>query len=234
MVEPLPAAVFAALKTFGTAAICNAIESAKLRLRNEGYMDRTISARIASPHPMVGYAVTLQMRTDMPPASGTAYTDSSAWWDILSGPPFPKIVVIDDVGHTRGVGAVAGETHMRIFKALGACGLVTNGAVRDLTGLGALDLPVYAASVVPSHGYAHIVAVGGSVTVGGLAIACGDLLHGDADGIVQIPLAAAADLPRLAAVQIAAETEILALCRGPGFSAARLRAALAAQASSET
>ncbi|MHB1207562.1 MAG: RraA family protein [Rhodospirillaceae bacterium] len=231
MAEPLPPDIFDALKAFSTAAICNAIEGAKLRLRNEGYMNQTIVPRVSPRQPMLGYALTLQMRTDMPPASGAAYTDSSAWWDILSGPPFPKIVVIEDVGHTRGVGAVTGETHLRIFKALGACGLVTNGAVRDLGGLRALGLPVYSTGVVASHGYAHVVGVGNPVTVGGLGVETGDLLHGDVDGIVKIPLAVAADLPRLASALIAAENDIFALCREPGFSVARLRAALAAQAS---
>jgi len=175
---------------------------------------------------MVGYALTVQMRADAPPVSGLGYLDRSDWWDAFDAAPYPKIIVIEDTSDRVGIGSVAGATHVQIFKALGATGLITNGAVRDLRALRGLALPVYSHSVVPSHAYAHITGWGAPVSIGGLTIKSGDLLHGDEDGIVSVPLHLAPELPAIAEQLAANERKIAAICRDEQVSPARLRAAL--------
>ena len=54
-----------------------------------------------------------------------------------------------------------------------------------------LRFPCWASSVVVSHGYFHFPDFNVPVTVGGLQIKAGDLLHADANGIVNIPRAIA-------------------------------------------
>ena len=51
----------------------------------------------------------------------------------------------------------------------------------------------------------------------------GDLVHGDANGVVKIPLEIAADLPRAAAEVVAREQEMIDFVRGADFSLAGLR-----------
>lgn len=216
----------AALQNLSTAALCNAIEQATVRLRNEGYVGEPIRLRTSPSAPMLGRAITLHMRTDTPPVSGLSYLDRTDWWEAFSAISGPKVVVIEDTGSTIGVGAVAGETHLQIFKALGAVGLVTNGAVRDLLGLETLGLPVFSNGVVPSHGYAHIVTCGAPASIGGLTIQPGDLLHGDKDGIVSIPPELVEELPRIAAALQRDEDKIVSICQSARFTPAQLKAAL--------
>jgi regulator of RNase E activity RraA len=226
MTRPLSPAAFAALQNLSTATVCNAIEQTALRLRNEGYVGEPIRLRTPLEKPMVGYAITLHMRTDAPPVSGSSYLDRTDWWEAFSTSSQPKIVVIEDTGGAVGVGSVAGETHLQIFRALGAVGLVTNGAVRDLRGLDRLGVPVFSKSVVPSHGYAHIVTCGAPASIGGLTIQPGDLLHGDEDGVTTIPLEIAEELPAIAAKLQADERKIVAICQGSRLTPAQLKIAL--------
>jgi regulator of RNase E activity RraA len=218
---------FLALARSSTAAVCNAVEAYKVRLRNEGYIDSSIRFRTGPTRPMLGYALTLEMRTDLPPTSGSTYLDRTDWWEKLAAGPHPKVVVIADVGATRGVGSVTGEVHAAVFQALGAVGIVTDGALRDLQALENLDMHIYGASTSPSHGYAHIVSVGQPVTIGGLKIETGDLLHGDQDGIVNVPLSIAASLPDKIEQMRAQEGDVLRLCRSSTFSVNGLRKLLA-------
>lgn len=225
---PLAPEVFGPLSRFRTSTICNAIERHRTRLRNEGYMDASLMARTWFSRPMLGYALTIQMRTDAPPVSGEAHMDRTDWWTLLEQGPHPKVIVIADIGERRAVGAVAGETHAAVYKALGAVGLVTDGAIRDVDGIARLGLHTYAGTVVPSHGYAHVVSVGEPVTVAGLRVETGDLLHGDESGIVKIPSTIAHELVASAEVTERTRRQLVHACLAPGFTAASLRAAVRA------
>ena len=199
------------LRRFSTPEICNAIEQFRVRMRNEGYVGNAIPRR-TSGSPIIGYAFPVRMRTASPPVRGVRYMDSTAWWNMLTAAPKPSVIVIEDMDEKPGTGSVAGEIHGAIFMALGAKGLITNGAVRDCDALAGMGLHVYASSVTPSHGYAHVVDVGESVTIAGLSIAPGDLIHGDAHGFVKIPHEVAAELPRAAEQLIQRERAIIELC----------------------
>ena len=78
----------------------------------------------------------------------------------------------------------------------GAVGLVCDGAVRDVAGLAALPaLAVYARAVNPlGPTTARTGEVNGGIMIGGIAIAPGDLIIGDDDGLVALPPAL---LPKL-------------------------------------
>jgi regulator of RNase E activity RraA len=75
----------------------------------------------------------------------------------------------------------------------------------------------------------HIVEFGQPVAIGGLSIASGELLHGDLHGVQSVPLSIAAQLPAAASAIHAREQALIALCRAPDFTLAKLRAFIAAQ-----
>ena len=76
--------------------------------------------------------------------------------------------------------------------------------------------PGSAASIVPSHAYVHVVDFGIEVTVAGMTVRCGDLIHADRHGAVVVP-AAAIDAMRTALEELAArEARIIAAARGGG------------------
>src|SRR4051812_44117001 len=76
----------------------------------------------------------------------------------------------------------------------GAAGLVTDGAVRDLARMDAMGFPVFARHLSPydSMNRQKVVAFDVSVEIDGVAIAPGDVIIADRDGVAVVPHAAAA------------------------------------------
>ena len=73
----------------------------------------------------------------------------------------------------------------------GAAGLVTDGTVRDAAGIRAAQIPVFAAGTSPTTNLAlhHAVDIQVPIGCGGVAVYPGDVLVGDANGVVCIPAA---------------------------------------------
>ncbi len=216
--------VLTQLRGFSTCAVANAIETFGVRLRNAGFVDASIRCCFDEMPPLVGYAVTARIRTSLPPMVGHQYIDRTDWWaNILQGRA-PRIVVIDDVDDPPGMGALIGNVHGNILRALDCAGVVTNGAVRDAADLRAIGLQCFARQLAVSHAYAHIFEFGAPVTVGGLEIRPGDLLHGDRHGLLKVPLDIAAAIPGVAKDMLARDERIIALCQSKEFSPDNLRA----------
>jgi 4-hydroxy-4-methyl-2-oxoglutarate aldolase len=74
-------------------------------------------------------------------------------------------------------------------RARGAAGCVTDGFVRDIMEIRAIQLPVFAGGIAPldSKGRGIIQAVDVPVLCGGVRVEPGDLVFGDADGVVVVP-----------------------------------------------
>jgi regulator of RNase E activity RraA len=212
-----------ALRRYDTCTVANAIESFKVRLRNEGYTDGSIRLLTPRAEAMTGHAVTMRLRSSNPPAEGYLYNDRTDLWSYIQTIPAPRVVVIEDVDDKADAGAFIGATHAGILMSLGCVGVVTNGAARDLPAIGELPFHLFAGAVVPSHGYAHVFDFGKPVTVAGLTVSPGDLLHGDMHGVVSIPKDVAARIPVAAEAVMARERRILELCRSKDFTTEKLR-----------
>jgi 4-hydroxy-4-methyl-2-oxoglutarate aldolase len=211
-----------ALRGFSTCAIANAIETFETRLRNEGFSGRGIRAMFSQQKPVIGYAVTVKVRSSSPPPEGHIYFEHTEWWNQILKCPAPRIVVIEDVDTQVGLGALVGEVHANILKALGCVGVITNGAVRDLPALETLGFAAFAGGVSVSHAYAHLVEIGAPVEIAGLKIESGDLLLADCHGAISIPTQIAGELPAVGSRMIAREQELKALCK-PGVNVEDLR-----------
>ncbi len=84
--------------------------------------------------------------------------------------------------------AVLGDHVAAMAKNKGVVAFVTDGLVRDVDGLIEVGFPVYAAGVSPNSPYkSGPCEVGTAVTLGGVAVASGDLMVGDRDGVVVVP-----------------------------------------------
>ncbi|MER3486234.1 MAG: hypothetical protein C4345_09950, partial [Chloroflexota bacterium] len=84
-------------------------------------------------------------------------------------------------------GAYAGEVMATLAQRLGAVGMVTDGGFRDIAEVHALGMHYFASYVVVSHGNFAIVDVGVPIEMDGQRVETGDILHGDANGIVIVP-----------------------------------------------
>jgi len=214
------------LRRLDGCTVANAIERFHQRLRNEGFADNSI--RCLFPHlpPMLGYAATVKIRGSAPPIAAGVYAERTDWWDYVASLPAPRVVVVQDMASTPGLGSLLGVVHVNILRALGCAGAVTNGAVRGLPAAEKLGFHLFAGSVSVSHAYMHIIEFGTPVEVGGLQVQSGDLLHGDLHGMQSIPLELAGKIPAVAAEIIAGDQELIRLCQSKDFSLEKLRSAL--------
>ena len=209
----------AALGRFDTPTVCNAIELFEVRPRNTGFMNSSIKASFPRMPPMVGYAVTSTFRSMSPPRAGDVYASMSQQIEAYSQLPGPPVMVYQDLDDPV-VSATFGEVMCSVYKAFGAQGLITSGAGRDLEQVEAIGFPAFTSGAICAHGYCHTLAVNIPVTVGGICIYPGDLLHGDLNGVTTIPHEIASEIPEACAGLAAAEKIILDYVRGPNITPA--------------
>ncbi len=73
------------------------------------------------------------------------------------------------------------------FQRLGAVGALTDGNVRDLVGIKAMGFNLFAHGLVASRGLLQLMEVNVPVTLSGVPIVPGTLIHGDYNGVITIP-----------------------------------------------
>jgi regulator of RNase E activity RraA len=210
----ITAATLASLANYDTPTICNVIELFDVRPRNNGYMDARIRAAFPEMPPMVGFAATATFRSASP-ATAAVYEALEAQVRQMESLPGPAVVVFQDIDDPP-VGATFGEVMCSTYQAFGSVGLVTSGGGRDLAQVRALNYPVFTGSTICSHAYCQIADVGSTVRVGGLAVSAGDLLHGDCNGVTNIPLEIAVEVADVAAEFVVAESQVLDYVKASG------------------
>ncbi len=210
-------------------AVANAIERFRVQLRNEGFAEGGLVCRYPYMLPVLGYTMTLKVRTAAPPSKGRTFFENTEWWDALLAVPPPRVLVIQDMDRYPGAGALVGDMHACILRRLDCIAVVTNGAVRDVKRIEGFDLQLFSGSLSVSHAYSHIVQVGGMVQMGGLEISPGELIHGDCHGLVRIPRELASRIPATASALRKKEEEIINYCHSADFSVEGLRNLLAEQ-----
>jgi 4-hydroxy-4-methyl-2-oxoglutarate aldolase len=208
----LDPSVLEALRRYDSPTLSNAIELFDVRPRDEGYMSHAVRCIFPDLGVMVGYAATATMR-----ARGNAPNDSGPLWAHVREVPGPRVVVVQDLDDPPAHGAMWGEVMATTATALGCLGTVTDGCVRDLDEARAAGFRFFAPAVGVSHGYVRVESVGEPVTVGGLTVGPGDLLHADQHGVLLIPTEIAAELPAAADRVVAAEQEFIGWVRSPEF-----------------
>jgi 4-hydroxy-4-methyl-2-oxoglutarate aldolase len=204
------------LKTVDTPTLSNAIELLNLRPHNEGFTP--LSVRCLSPElgRMVGYAVTAHVET-----MTEAPTDWSLFmqlFEAVAQSPKPVVVAFQEVGPHRDYAAHCGEVMATVLTRLGAVGLVTDCAVRDIAEVRAMKFQNFARGLVASHAYFRIVRIGIPIQVEGLAIRPRDLLHGDENGLMVIPGEGLTKLPDAVNQVRSREGNLMQFVRGPEFS----------------
>ena len=215
MVATLSFEQISALCRIDSPTISNAIERFKVRPRVSGYVGFDIRCIFPELPPTVGYAVTCTVDSTTEGRQGIGF---QRLYELLTNAPKPAIVVMQDVGPDRLHSCHAGEIMSTTMKRLGAVGILTDGGLRDVREVRVLGgFQYFCAGLVVSHGNPICVSVGDDVTISGMRVSMGDLLHGDVNGVVHIPDECAGQVAEAAYRVWAEEGETLRRIASPEF-----------------
>ena len=216
------------LKAFDTPTICNALELIAPERRAEGFTRRPFVCAFPALPPILGFARTavIRARERSEAAPEVLRQRRLDYYRYVAQGEEPRIVVIEDRDPEPGFGAFWGEVNTAVHKGLGLQGCITSGSIRDLDMI-ATDFQLLAGSVAPSHAWVLVEEFGGDVTVHGMTVRHGDLIHADRHGAVVIPLDAVERLALAIDLCTRREAPVIAAARQPGFTVEKLQAAMA-------
>lgn len=199
--------------------VYDAVEKFNLRARTAGYTNSTVKAITPELGAVCGYARTGKITGSLPPCEGDNTLPMETVYRYVDGMPKPGIMVVEDIDALPKLACAWGDYSASVFGALGCVGCVTNGCVRDVDEVRALGFHMFAASKIVGHAYNRYVSINTPVTIGGLVIHPGDLIHADQHGVGIIP----AEIPLdelLAKVDecLASEGKVISYCQKPEFT----------------
>jgi len=175
--------------------------SAQLRKRG---LDNVSIDGVRPLHPgakLVGTARTLRFipnREDLFASHGGGYNAQKRAFDAVES---GEVIVIEARGEA-GSGTLGDILAIRAH-ARGAAGIVTDGGVRDLDAVSAVGIPVYTVGAHPAVLGRRHVPWDADLTIacGGATVQPGDVIVGDADGVIVIPPALAEEVADAALAQ---------------------------------
>lgn len=144
--------------------------------------------------------------------AGTAFTvqagagDNSTIHRALYAAPPSAVLVVDAEAHLGR--AVWGYVLTKAALARRLAGVVIDGAVRDIDEIRDLGFPTYARGVCPAGPHKGFEGrIGGVVQCGGITVAAGDVVVGDADGVAIVPAERATEVFTRTRAKMADEAE---------------------------
>lgn len=176
------------LRGADTPTVCNAIEVVQGKRGFAQFTHGTMISTAPGEPAVVGYAVTARIAAVRPSSEPVDVIRARrmAYYRAMHDAPKPSVAVVEDVDFPDCIGAYWGEINTTVHKGFGMSGALTNGVVRDLGDLPA-GFPVVAGSIGPSHGFVHVISLGEPVSIFGLEVRQGDLVHADRHGALVIP-----------------------------------------------
>lgn len=140
--------------------------------------------------PLVGFAVTVKIRPgDKEVASKMASGRQKFREHVATLPPhLPKIIVVQDEDKPYIFGSLWGEVNATFFRSVGAVGCLVDGGVRDLDEMTAVGFHAMSRGVCIGHSFGGIpVAWDVPVSVFGVTVRPGQLVHADKHGFLAVP-----------------------------------------------
>ena len=184
-----------ALKQFDTPSITNVVATYPqhplcLGLYNpwteNWYTDETIKCMYPELGPTVGYAVTCTYGLPDPSYNNLTFMDVL---DAIEASSQPTILVFEqkyppDILAKSGL---AGGNMTLAMKAVGCVGAISNGPSRDLDEIRPMKFQYMLSGTTAGHGAQGIQAINVPVSVGGMDIAPGEIIHMDENGACKFP-----------------------------------------------
>jgi len=151
------------------------------------YTDTSIRCIYPELGPTIGYAVTCVYGLPDPNYGGRlSFMDVV---DALDASPKPTILILQqkwppEIFNKAGL---AGEIMTTSMQAVGCVGLLSNGPSRDIDAIRPNKFQLLLSGVTAGHGEMAVQAVNVPVSVGGMDVAPGEIIHMDENGAVKFP-----------------------------------------------
>ena len=190
--EPLPAGALDMLRQVSTATV--ATQLYKRGIRQPQLLGVRPMSQVADG--FVAEAFTMRFipaREDVN-APDPYHSGNTLQWEAIESVPPGHAIVVDSRGDTRA--ASGGDMLMTRAWKRGAAAFVTDGGLRDGPGLAQLPFPTYASSITITTRAAwhHVADLQVPIGCAGVPVYPGDIVVGDADGVVVVPRHLAAEI----------------------------------------
>jgi len=161
--------------------------------RSSWYTDQSVRCIYPELGRLVGYAVTVVYGLPDPNFNRLSMKDLVA---ALAKSKRPSIIVIkqDFPPEILPKVGLCGGNMTTMFKTCGAVGVVTNGPSRDIDEIRPMKFQYVMSGVTPGHGDMAIHAVNVPVSVAGMDVAPGEIIHMDENGACKFPADRLADV----------------------------------------
>ncbi|MBN1399791.1 MAG: RraA family protein [Anaerolineae bacterium] len=190
-----PQEMMEALKEFDTPSITNVVATYPtnplcLGLYNpwteNWYTDQTVRCMYPEMGPIVGYAVTAVYSLPDPNYARLSFMDVI---EALDASPKPTIFVFQqkfppELANKVGL---SGGNMTTAMKAVGCIGAISNGPSRDIDEIRPMKFQYMLSGITPGHGAMAVQAVNVPVSVAGMDVAPGEIIHMDENGAVKFP-----------------------------------------------
>jgi 4-hydroxy-4-methyl-2-oxoglutarate aldolase len=184
-----------ALKGFDTPSITNVVGTYPanplcLGLYNpwteNWYTDQTLRCMYPELGRLVGYAVTCVYGLPDPSFKRLSFMDII---DALDASPKPTILVLQQKFPPEITGKVglSGGNMTSAMKAVGCLGMISNGPSRDIDEIRPMQFQNLISGVTAGHGDMAVYAVNVPVSVAGMDVSPGEIIHMDENGAVKFP-----------------------------------------------
>ena len=150
------------------------------------YTDQTLRCLYPELGPRCGYAVTCVYGLPDPGFTRLSFMDVL---DALEAAPKPTVLVLQQKFPPPLAGKVglAGGNMVSAMKALGCIGLISNGPSRDVDEVRPMGFQYMLTGVTPGHGAMAVHSVNAPVSVCGMDVAPGEMVHMDENGACKFP-----------------------------------------------
>ena len=150
------------------------------------YTDHTVRCMYPELGASVGYAVTCVVGLPDPDSTRLSMMDV---FDAVGAAPVPSVLVIQQNYPPEIAGEVglAGGNMATALQTLGCVGMVSNGPSRDLDEIRPLKWQMLISGATPGHGTSAVHAVNVPVSVAGMDVSPGELVHMDESGACKFP-----------------------------------------------
>ena len=174
--------------------------------RSNWYTDQSVHCIYPELGRLVGYAVTVVYSLADPNFNRLTMRDLV---EALAKSRKPSIIVIkqDFPPEILPKVGLCGGQMTTMFKACGAVGVITNGPSRDVDEIRPLKFQYLMSGVTPGHGNFSISAINVPVSVAGMDVAPGEIIHMDENGACKFPAGRLADVCKNVKELVKAEEE---------------------------